>query len=254
MSVQQMNKRHSTPKKSRKQEKKQSAVGSSYPKRRKRMNKDSNHVLPRSTVARKQQSTQKKRKQTFPKKKRARGNKAFDARIKQILKELGISLTLLGTLLYILSFFTCSLVKTEGYSMIPTLNNSEWVLVNKLAKTKRHKLILYKEPQSKETSVRRVIGLPGERIRYNGDKLYINDQEIFERYIETEIKLAKASNSLYTTDWQPVEETIPKGKYIILGDNRPYATDSRQYGYIDEKEIVGVVEMRVFPIHQIKQF
>lgn len=175
-------------------------------------------------------------------------------RLKQRLIEFGLSLILLSIFLTILSIFTFSFTKVKGYSMIPTLNNNEWVLINKLTPLKRFKLIVYKDPKSKETSIRRVIGLPSETIRYKKDQLYINDQNVYERFLETEINRAKGSKSTYTQDWTPKIVTIPKGKYFVLGDNRPYAADSRDYGYIDEKEIVGVVEMSVLPIHQMKQF
>ncbi|WP_430602837.1 signal peptidase I [Enterococcus sp. DIV0724b] len=175
-------------------------------------------------------------------------------RIKRILAELGISLALLSLLLYTLSVFTFSFAKVEGYSMVPTLSNGDWVFVNKLAKSKRFDLILYKDKKSKETSIRRVIGLPEEAISYQGDKLYVNNHEVYERFLKNELKRVKASKATFTEDWLPDIEYIPKGKYLILGDNRPYAADSREYGYIDEKEIIGVVKMRVLPIHQMKQF
>ncbi|WP_086315513.1 signal peptidase I [Enterococcus sp. 7F3_DIV0205] len=183
-----------------------------------------------------------------------RQKKKRKARIKRMLLEFGLSLFFLGVVLFLLSVFTFSFTKVKGYSMIPTLNNGEWVFVNKLAKPKRFKLIVYKDAKSKETSVRRVIGMPQETIYYKEDKLYINDTEVYERFLETEIQRAKSAKSSYTEDWFPKITTIPKGKYLVLGDNRPYAADSREYGYIDEKEIVGVVEMRVLPIHQIQQF
>lgn len=174
--------------------------------------------------------------------------------IKSMFLEIGISLVLVSLCLSLLSVFTFSFTKVKGYSMIPTLNNDEWVFVNKLAKPKRFKLIVYKDSKSKETSVRRVIGLPNETIYYKEDQLYVNDQEIYERFIDSEVQRAKNAKSPFTEDWRPKITMIPTGKYLVLGDNRPYAADSRDYGYIDEKEIVGIVEMRILPIHQIKQF
>ncbi|MTD38284.1 hypothetical protein GIX45_06545 [Erwinia sp. CPCC 100877] len=47
---------------------------------------------------------------------------------------------------------------------------------------------------------------------------------------------------------------ISKGEYLVLGDNRPYATDSRYYGLVDEKEIIGIVEMRILPFHKVRWF
>lgn len=256
MSVEQINKRHSTPKNSKNKAKKmKSAVHSSRPPKMDEKKRASKKPIHRDQKRRStKQNSSKKNTKRIPKKKTIPRKKHWHDRMKRTLVEVGVSFVLLGIVLYALSFFTFSMVKVEGYSMVPTLNNGEWILVNKLAKIRRHKLILYKDPESKETSVRRIIGLPGERISYRDDQLYINDKEVYERYLDAEVKRAKESNSLYTADWYLETDYIPKGKYIILGDNRPYATDSREYGYIDEKEIIGIVEMRVFPIHQIKQF
>lgn len=174
--------------------------------------------------------------------------------IKKYFLEFGISLCLLVLCIYGLSFFTFSIAKVEGYSMIPTLNHGEWVFVNKLAKVKRFKLVLYKDPISKETSVRRVIGLPKERVYVKDDQLYVNDSEIYERFLAPEIRRAKNSHAKFTNDWIPERSDIPDGKYLILGDNRPYAADSREYGYIDQTSIVGIVELRILPIHLLRQF
>ncbi|MGX7243854.1 signal peptidase I [Enterococcus quebecensis] len=195
----------------------------------------------------------KKAKQNL-KKKKSRRKKRWGIMLKQIFLEFGASLVLLGVLLYFISFFVFSISKVEGYSMTPSLNNGEWVFVSKVSQVKRFKLVLYRDAESKELAIRRVIGLPGEQIYYENDVLYVNDNEVFERFIVEPIGRAKNHSTKYTEDWHPEIPVIPKGKYLILGDNRPYAMDSRSYGYIDEKEIEGIVEMRLLPIHQIQQF
>lgn len=219
---------------------------------KKRVNKKPNQIVLDGNWAQERNRT----KTSLAKKKHStkRIQRKKRQRIKSMFLEIGISLVIVSLCLSLLSLFTFSFTKVKGYSMIPTLNNDEWVFVNKLAKPKRFKLIVYKDSKSKETSVRRVIGLPNETIYYKEDQLYVNDQEIYERFIDSEVQRAKNAKSPFTEDWRPKITMIPTGKYLVLGDNRPYAADSRDYGYIDEKEIVGIVEMRILPIHQIKQF
>lgn len=217
------------------------------------------HSRPNSQHKPSDITSKKKQYPTYIKKQtsRSKGKKKrktnWKTRIRRIGLELAISIVLLGIILYVLSVFTFTVAKVEGYSMLPTLNHKEWVFVSKIAEPKRFKLVLHRDPVSKETSVRRVVGLPGEAIRYEDDQLYVNQQEVFERFIEPEVKQAQASTSQYTADWAPIS-SVPKGQYLVLGDNRPYASDSREYGYIAEKDIVGVVEMRMLPMHLLQQF
>ncbi|MEI5993779.1 signal peptidase I [Candidatus Enterococcus mansonii] len=194
------------------------------------------------------------KKKSVKRKKKYIRKKRWRKQVQQLMKELGISFILLGTILYIISLFTFSVVKIEGYSMMPTVNNGDRVFVSKLSKVKRFSMILYKDSKSNEYAVRRIIGLPEEQVSYRNDILTINNVEVYERFLAEQLSRAKDSKTTFTEDWKPSGASIPKGKYLVLGDNRPYAIDSRTYGYIDEKEIIGVVEMRIFPIHTISQF
>ncbi|MGX7150140.1 signal peptidase I [Enterococcus ureasiticus] len=205
-------------------------------------------------LSKKKKSTLKKKSERRPEKRRGLKKKQWRFKIKRTLKEFLIALALLGVVLYVVSLFTFSFVKIEGYSMMPTVNDGEWTFVNKLANIKRFKMVLYKEPKSNEYSVRRVIGLPGERIRYKDDKLYVNDIDMYERFLYEQLDRAKSSQTVFTEDWGDGTVTIPEGEYLLLGDNRPYAIDGRDYGYVSKHEIIGVVEMRLFPVHKIQQF
>lgn len=214
-----------------------------------------NKQKPSGVASKKEQyPTYIKKQKLRSKGKKRQRKKSWKTRFRKVALEFGISIVLLGIILYVLSLFTFTVAKVEGYSMLPTLNHKEWVFVSKVSEPKRFKLVLHRDPVSKETSVRRVVGLPGETIRYEDDQLYVNEQDVFERFLEPQVKLAKSSSSNYTADWTPKINPVPKGQYLVLGDNRPYASDSREYGYIAEKDIVGVVEMRILPIHLIQQF
>ncbi|MBP2097413.1 signal peptidase I [Enterococcus rivorum] len=238
---------HSRPNKKEKQKNRVKASSSHNRKNKVRTNQSNKNsdLKKRKNV--------KKRKRPLGKNKTIQKQKR-KKRMKRTLVELAVSVGIFGVLLTLFSIFVFSFTKVQGYSMTPTLSDGEWLFINRLAKPKRFKMVIYKDPKSRETSVRRVVGLPGETIYYKKDQLYVNDRDVYERYLEIEVQRAKNSKSLFTEDWTPSESPIPKGKYLVLGDNRPYASDSREYGYIDEKAIVGVVEMRVMPIHQLQQF
>ncbi|WP_254907230.1 signal peptidase I [Enterococcus sp. 7E2_DIV0204] len=175
-------------------------------------------------------------------------------------KEIIITVMIVSILFGILSLTVFTLPKVEGYSMTPTLNNNDRFFVNRLGKVQRFKLIFFKIPNSQETSIRRVIGLPGESIQYKNDQLFINQQETVERFLQKQLNHAKQNEELVTDDFQLQQlpnvkyDTIPKDKYLVLGDNRQYSTDSRYYGLIDEKDIIGIVEMRILPLHRLASF
>lgn len=256
MSVKKRNNLHSRPEKLGNRNKKKKLTAKSQVSGPKKDKKDDAKRKQVSKTQKKLTANKKKRRspKRIPKNKPIYRKKHWRVRIKRTLLEFGVSLVILGILLYVLSFFVFSITKIEGYSMAPTLNNGEWFFVNKLTNPRRFKLVLYRDSESQETSIRRVVGLPGENIYYKDDQLYINNNDVYERFLEIELKRAKSSKTVYTENWYPDFESIPQKKYIVLGDNRPYATDSREYSYIDESEIIGVVEMRIFPIHQIQQF
>lgn len=200
-----------------------------------------------------------KRKATAVRKKITRyGRKRKRKNYKKIMLELTITLIISSILFLLLSFFTFSLPKMEGYSMMTTLEDRDRLFVNKLGEVKRFSLVYYKDPVSGAKSIRRIIGLPFESLYYKNDQLFINDTETVERFIDKQLTTSKNSNSTFTKDFSLNEVLgnlqVPKGKYFVLGDNRSYATDSRTFGYIDEKDIIGVIELRIFPLHRMTHF
>ncbi|WP_348921135.1 signal peptidase I [Enterococcus rotai] len=172
---------------------------------------------------------------------------------KILMIEFVISLFITMLLIYIVSVFTFSIREISGYSMMPTLEDRNWVYINKMAKLRRFNLVAYTDEQSKEIAIRRLIGLPGETIYYQKDTLFVNGEEVFERFLVEQVDRSKNSNAQFTKDWD-LSQVVPENKYVVLGDNRPYATDSREYGFVDKKNVIGVVEMRVFPFHELKKF
>lgn len=151
--------------------------------------------------------------------------------------------------LIIFSIFTSYVVK--GSSMFPTFKEDERVYVNKLSKImnnyKTKDIIVFHEDKN-DDYIKRVIGTPNDKVVYKQDTLYVNGKQIDEPYLSSnrENKLAE-----YLTDDFSVKDikgskgqaTIPKDKYLVLGDNRENSKDSRseEVGLIDKKQIVGKV-------------
>ncbi|ASK60839.1 signal peptidase I [Virgibacillus phasianinus] len=143
----------------------------------------------------------------------------------------------------------------DGESMEPTLYDGNLMMVNKvvydLQDINRLDVIVF-HANEREDYVKRVIGLPGDEITYKDEKLYVNGEYVEEEFLED---LQKESDvEPYTNDFTLEEvtgkTTVPEGKLFVMGDNRPESLDSRSFGFISEKQLVGKVGIKYWPITQ----
>ena len=143
-----------------------------------------------------------------------------------------------AVLVFLLFIFVIGLQQVVGPSMMPTYKEGNVIVVNKLfykfAKVKRGDIIVLSE--SEKYMIKRVIGLPGEVIEYKNNRLYVNGVEQEEAYL---------GDDVYTDDF--TSKLIPEGEYLVLGDNRGDSQDSRDYGFIAKKQIIGKVWFKVWP-------
>lgn len=165
-------------------------------------------------------------------------------------------------------------VTVDGHSMDPTLANKERLIIIKTAKINRFDMVVATENEqgTKKRIVKRVIGLPGDTIKYDKDKLFVNGKETKENYLNTYLKryqkdklqktysyntyfqaLAKASDA-FTQDSSgntSFEIKVPKGQYYLLGDDRIVSKDSRAIGSFNKEDIVGEVKFRYWPFSRV---
>lgn len=206
-----------------------------------------------------------RRSTTLPKKKSKRVsqskvtlNKKRKKQRRQFFKEIGVSFFLMLLLFFILKGLFFSMPKVNGYAMTTTLNDGDRLFVRKHVSIKRFDLVYFKQPNTNRVMIRRVIGLPGEEVTYENDQLMINQKLVVERFLKNEINEAAKENRLLTENFTLAEligsRTLPDKSYFVLGDNRHYASDSRDFGSIDQKDIVGVVKARILPLHHMIQY
>lgn len=153
-------------------------------------------------------------------------------------------------------FFFFSNYVVEGESMEPTLHEGNKVVVNKFgydtSNLERFDVIVFHANES-EDYVKRVIGLPGDKIEYREDNLYVNGEKVYEPFLERYRE--KADGIFQTGDFKledlTGEKRVPKGKLFVLGDNRLGSWDSRQFGFISADQVVGKVNLRYWPLEKM---
>ncbi|WP_170006676.1 signal peptidase I [Bacillus fonticola] len=165
----------------------------------------------------------------------------------------------IGILLFLLiRTFLFSSYEVEGKSMVPTLQDGDKLIVSKIGYTigeiDRLDVIVFHATET-EDYVKRVIGLPGDSIRYENDQLFVNDQPIPEPFLDE--SKGQWDVGTFTGDFtlEGLEstnaQTVPEGKIFVLGDNRLGSRDSRHFGFVDIDEVVGQVSLRFWPFKEI---
>ena len=204
-----------------------------------------------------------------------------------LLVEYSISFFPVLLLVLILRSFLYEPFQIPSGSMIPTLKVGDFILVNKFAygirlpvigtkvveigEPQRGDVMVFIPPHEPRYYIKRVIGVPGDKVRYTASKmLYINGVEQKLEYVErlpAFVPSALFSENLgdrthlihreLDFDKEDMEWTVPEGKYFMMGDNRDNSKDSRSWGMASEENIVGkavAIWMNWIPGFQIPDF
>jgi signal peptidase I len=151
--------------------------------------------------------------------------------------------------------FVAQPYKVEQLSMENTLQPGQYVLVDKLtprwADYERGDIVVFQPPPSwaAETNgvplIKRVIGLPGDRIQLRDGKVFVNDVQLAEPYLYAQGGVAQATDP--SPDGQS-EWLVPDGDLFVMGDHRQNSADSRTFGPIERALVVGRGWLRYWPI------
>jgi signal peptidase I len=163
--------------------------------------------------------------------------------LRELLETLG-----LAVVLFVVINLISARVRVEGYSMRPTLDNGQYVLVSRLSYRlgdfHRGDIIVFRPPMYPEETffrhlfglpsvddnyedyIKRIIGLPGDTVKIENGIVKVNDVALTEPYI--------AAPPEYFGEW-----TVPEGQLFVLGDNRNNSADSHQWGYLPMQNVLG---------------
>jgi signal peptidase I len=143
-------------------------------------------------------------------------------------------------------FFIFQPFIVKGESMEPNFYHGDYLIIDEITyrfrEPKRGEVIVFKNPMNeRQRFIKRIIGLPGETVEINNGKIFISNGEK---------KILDESSYLgvpFTTG--NLQITLSKDEYFVLGDNRKFSLDSRKFGPIKKKEIIGRVLLRLWPIY-----
>ncbi len=140
----------------------------------------------------------------------------------------------------------------NGASMEPNFHNSDYLLVDQISyrfkEPQRGEVVVFKYPgDEKYYYIKRIIGLPGEEVEIRDGKVFVFNKDFPNGLILNESYLS--NNAITSGKNERIK--IENGKFFVLGDNRNFSFDSRNWGLLDKKEIVGVTRLRLWPLNQV---
>ena len=191
------------------------------------------------------------------KKEKKQTNEVVEKNTKNAVKDMALEygpFIIILLFILIIRLFIASPIKVQGTSMLPTLEQGDYMLLYKLKmKVKglnRFDIVVVK--LSDGDIIKRVIGLPGETVKYEVKEeegetkgiLYVDGKVIEEEFLDNE---AKTSTCIRENKLCGEGVTLGQDEYFVMGDNRKVSHDSRYIGPIKKDQIKGITELRLFP-------
>jgi len=147
--------------------------------------------------------------------------------------------------------------QVNGNSMYPNFHDGEFLLTDKLTykfrPPQRGDVVVFTAPPATRCPtglncdfIKRIVALPGERIKIENRQIYINGEHLVEPYLSQEV-VTNSGSTVKSFLSEGVEQTIPADNYLMMGDNRIGSSDSRDWGVVEKNKIVGKAWLRYWP-------
>ncbi len=167
------------------------------------------------------------------------------------LLEVGETVVIAVVAVFVVRTFIAQPFLVSGASMEQNFHDRDYLLVDELTyrirPPERGEVVVFKWPgDHKSYYIKRIIGLPGERVVVDDGKVKVTDVEGILRTLD--------ESYLATSFSGHTEATLGAHQYFVMGDNRSFSYDSRNWGPVDRSEIVGLVRVRLWPLNQAMAF
>lgn len=153
----------------------------------------------------------------------------------------------IGSLFIVVYLFIMQPNQVKGASMDPTFNTGDYIFTSKVTYKfrgyNRGDVVVFRSPKNPDIEyIKRIIGLPGDKVMVKDSEVYVNGTKLTENYIAAKTNLWENGFSK-----NGEEITVPDGDLFVMGDNRPRSSDSREFGPVPEETVIGQVFYRYFP-------
>lgn len=151
-----------------------------------------------------------------------------------------------GVTVFIIRTYVVQPFLVSGQSMEPNFQGGNYLLIDEVSyrfeKPERGDVIVFRYPGDEKTFyIKRIIGIPEDQIIIvNNGQVTVNDKVLNENYLTDEARTVGNVN-----------RKLGPNEFFVMGDNREYSFDSRQWGILPQKNIIGVVRLRLFPLNKI---
>ena len=160
---------------------------------------------------------------------------------------------IVAVLAYGLRLFVLQPFVVEGSSMYPRFQTNDFLIVDKISyhlkSPSRGDIIVFKFPYDINTNyVKRIIGLPGDTVKIENGMVTVKNQAHGDGAVLSEPYLSPGNTTLLSNTSTKNEFVVPDGQYFVLGDNRKASSDSREWGFLPQGNIIGRAVLQVFPL------
>lgn len=157
------------------------------------------------------------------------------------------TLVVFGAIFAIIYLFIAQFHKVSGNSMFPTYHNGDFLITEKityrLGQPRRGDVIVLKNPRDESQDfIKRIIALPGDTITIENDSVFVNGKKLEENYLPPETPTHAGS---FLREGETIK--AEPDQYFVIGDNRNHSSDSREWGSVTKKEIIGRAFFRYWP-------